>query len=57
MFFILFSLKTRYIIRILILQVNIIGTKNAAGEPVFEVVKSLDADVELLAFLVSIFYS
>jgi len=33
-------------------EVNIIGTKNTNGEPVFEVIRSLEAGSELVAFLV-----
>ena len=33
-------------------QVNLIGTKNPTGEPVFEVIQSIEPETELLAFLI-----
>jgi len=33
-------------------QVNIIGTKNSSGEPVFEILTSMEPETELVAFLV-----
>ena len=33
-------------------QVNIIGTKNSSGEPVFEILTSMEPQTELVAFLV-----
>ena len=33
-------------------QVNLIGTKNPTGEPVFEVIQSIEPETELLASLI-----